>query len=144
MNPKKLKFYVGIFVILATFVWLSFSGYQEGKAYYVTVEELQQMKEKAYTRRLKVAGDVVENSIQNVQTQVKFTISQDHRLLPVVYVGNDPLPDTFKAGAKVVVEGKLLENDTFEAKHIQAKCASKYEAEFKIEKPKNQNGNQTP
>jgi len=133
MNPKKTKFYVGIFVILATFLWLAFSGYQEGKAYYVTVEELQQMKEKAYTRRLKVAGDVVKGSIQKIHAQVKFNISQDNLILPVLYVGDDPIPDTFKDEAKVVVEGKLLKNNTFEAKHIQAKCASKYEAEFALE-----------
>lgn len=140
MNPKKSKFYIGILVILATFSWLAFSGYQEGKAYYVTVEELQQMKEKAYTRQLKVAGDVVDGSIQTTPDRTNFIISQEKLQLPVSYTGNDPLPDSFKSGAKVVVEGKLLENNTFEARHIQAKCASKYEAEFKIEDSKNQAG----
>jgi cytochrome c-type biogenesis protein CcmE len=46
----------------------------------------------------------------------------------VAYNGNDPLPDTFKAGAQALADGQLGPNGIFEANKIQAKCASKYEA----------------
>ncbi len=64
MKRKQLKFLVGSLVIVLTLAYLGFSGYQESKAYYQTVSELYASKEKAYERRLKVAGDVVPGSIQ--------------------------------------------------------------------------------
>jgi cytochrome c-type biogenesis protein CcmE len=48
----------------------------------------------------------------------------------VRYVGRDVLPDTFKGGSKAVVEGTLSEDGVLLARHIEAKCASKYEAEY--------------
>jgi len=37
------------------------------------------------------------------------------------------VPNTFRAGADVVVNGKYI-NNIFEAKEVITKCASKYEA----------------
>jgi cytochrome c-type biogenesis protein CcmE len=48
----------------------------------------------------------------------------------VNYVGSQPVPDTFKDRADAVVEGKVLADGTFEADHLQAKCASKYESKY--------------
>jgi len=49
--------------------------------------------------------------------------------LKVEYSGIDPLPDTFKDHAQAVAEGKLDASGVFHATKIQAKCASKYEAQ---------------
>ncbi|HEY6972597.1 MAG TPA: cytochrome c maturation protein CcmE, partial [Candidatus Angelobacter sp.] len=48
--------------------------------------------------------------------------------LPVSYIGTDPLPDTFKDKAQALVEGRPGPDGRFVAEHVQAKCASKYEA----------------
>ncbi|NWG14640.1 MAG: cytochrome c maturation protein CcmE, partial [Acidobacteria bacterium] len=40
------------------------------------------------------------------------------------------VPDTFKGGAKAVVEGTVSDDGVLLARHIEAKCASKYEAEY--------------
>jgi cytochrome c-type biogenesis protein CcmE len=40
------------------------------------------------------------------------------------------IPDTFKEGSKTLVEGKVAPDGTFQARHIEAKCASKYESEY--------------
>src|SRR5678809_1770760 len=53
-----------------------------------------------------------------------------HHSMRVNYVGSQPVPDTFKDRADAVVEGKVLADATFEADHLQAKCASKYEAKY--------------
>jgi cytochrome c-type biogenesis protein CcmE len=132
MNPRKLKFSLGIFIILGTLSWLAFSGFQEGKAYYVTLEELKKMGDAAYQRRLKVAGIVEEGSIQRKGTDLYFKIAHNELALPVHYSGKDPVPDTFKGGTQTLVEGKLQSDGVFLAKKIQAKCASKYEATFEL------------
>jgi cytochrome c-type biogenesis protein CcmE len=45
--------------------------------------------------------------------------------LPVIYQG--VVPDTFKVGNEVVVEGTLKSNGIFQAYTLMPKCPSKYE-----------------
>src|SRR5439155_13771520 len=76
MKRKKLKFVVGSVVIILTLAYLAYSGFKEGNAYYQTVSELYASKDQAYTRRLKVAGDVVPGSIKRDGKTINFVISQ--------------------------------------------------------------------
>ena len=127
MNPR-IKFGIVTVVILGVLVWLGVAGINETKTYYVTVEELQAMDD-AQDRRLRVGGDVEPGSIVRKAGRVEFTITQEDRKLNVVYVGHDPLPDTFRDRAQALCDGKLRSDQVFEARKIQAKCTSKYEAD---------------
>ncbi len=126
MKNRKLKFGIGIAIILAVVVWEGVSGFNQSKTYYVTVNELLQGK--GGSRRLRVGGIVQPDSIERHGSEVKFRLAQDAQAIPVTYVGTDTLPDTFKGGAQAIVEGELGPSGTFRAEKIQAKCASKYEA----------------
>lgn len=130
---ERWKIGAGIVLILATIAWLAISGIQESKTYYVTIAELQSMGDQAHSRRLRVAGDVAVGSIQRDGSRVSFTLvqqqDQQKRTLPVRYVGSDPLPDTFRDRAQALAEGTYGRDGIFVAKRIQAKCASKYEAQ---------------
>ncbi len=127
MNPR-IKFGIVTVVILGVLVWLGFAGLKGDMTYYVTVKELQTM-EGAQDRRLRVGGDVEPGSIVRKADRVEFTITQEDRKLNVVYVGRDPLPDTFRDRAQALCDGKLRGDQVFEARKIQAKCTSKYEAD---------------
>jgi len=48
----------------------------------------------------------------------------------VLYTGREPLPDTLVDRAQAVAEGHLLQDGSFEANHVQAKCASKYDSAY--------------
>jgi cytochrome c-type biogenesis protein CcmE len=125
---KQFKF-VGICaVIVGSLVWLAMAGIGESATYYVTIDELAAMPDAA-AKRLRVGGDVEPGSIVKAAGRVEFTITQEDRKLQVVYVGQDPLPDTFRDRAQALCDGKLRDDNVFEAHKIQAKCASKYEAE---------------
>ena len=130
MTPKKLKFVAGSLIILGAIVWLAFSGLEESKAYYQTVGELKAMGNQAEGIRVRVAGTVVPGSIVRREGGVVFDINQEEEILNVRYVGRDPLPDTLVDESQAVAEGYLLSDGTFEAHQVQAKCASKYEAEY--------------
>ena len=123
---KKWQFGAGIVIILCTIAWLGYSGIQESKTYYVTVSELLESPHSG-ARRFRVAGDVASGSIQRSVGRVEFQLVQGSDLVPVVYTGVDPLPDTLVDGAQAVADGRF-ENGTFHAEAVQAKCASKYEA----------------
>jgi cytochrome c-type biogenesis protein CcmE len=115
-------------LIVGSLVWLAFSGVKDTKTYYKTIPELEKLGAEAQGQRLRVGGDVQPGSIVKNGDRVSFQLHQGAATLNVIYTGTDPLPDTFKDNAQALAEGRLAANGTFEANHIQAKCASKYEA----------------
>lgn len=130
MARKQLRLTVGIVVIVGAIVYFAMAGFEEGKAYYKTIDELSEMGPNAQGKRLRVGGIVSEGTIERDGRELTFRIEQEEQTLSVHYVGTAPVPDTFKDGAEAIVEGRQLPDGTFEADHIQAKCASKYEAEY--------------
>ena len=58
-----MKVLIGGIVVAAALVWLGFVGFQESKAYYITVDEYASMKEDFEGKTLKLAGEVVPGSI---------------------------------------------------------------------------------
>ena len=99
---------------------------QDSKSYYVTIKELNGMGNSAYSKRLRVAGNVPPGSIKRQGTHLEFQLVEQDRTLPVVYSGTEAPPDTFKDNAQALAEGKFGRDGVFHATNIQAKCASKY------------------
>jgi len=127
MKPY-MKFGLLTVIIVGTLAWLAVGGIKETKSYYKTVAELNTMDlEKKFTERLRVAGDVAAGSIERSGREVKFRLQQEDLMVPVLYDGMDPLPDTFKDGAQAVAHGKMGRDGVFHATKVDAKCASKYE-----------------
>ena len=125
-KSKKLKFGIGIAIILAAVGWEAVSGFQQSKTYYVTVKELTSGK--VTHQHVRVGGVIVPGSIHRSGEILTFNLSQENQTIPVTYVGQATLPDDFKGGANAIVEGDYLAVGTFRAQQVQAKCASKYKA----------------
>jgi cytochrome c-type biogenesis protein CcmE len=117
---------VATVIILVAIAWLAFTGQRENKSYYVTIAELQTLGNKAYTRHLRVAGNVAAGSIARVGTNAQFTLLEQGKTLRVDYRGSEPPPDTFKDDAQALAVGTFGHDGVFHATQIQAKCASKY------------------
>ena len=113
-------------IIVATIAWLGFTGQRENKSYYVTIAELNGLGNKAYTRHLRVAGNVQPGSIHRVGPGADFTLLEQGKTLRVDYRGSEPPPDTFKDDAQALAVGTFGHDGVFHAPQIQAKCASKY------------------
>ncbi len=126
MKPY-VKFSVLIVVIIGTLAWLAAGGINETKTYYKTISEVKAMGDSAHDKRIRVGGDVENDSIVRHGKEVRFTLRQDKLALNVFYNGTEPLPDTLKDGSQALADGRLLADGTFQATKIQAKCASKYE-----------------
>jgi cytochrome c-type biogenesis protein CcmE len=125
---KKTKFGVGISIIVVSLGALAWLGYGESKTYYHTIAELQTLQGLDRAHRIRVGGTVHAGSIQHFSGRIDFVLEGEGKAIPVSYIGTDPLPDTFKDNSQALVEGNLAKNGTFVAEHVQAKCASKYEA----------------
>jgi cytochrome c-type biogenesis protein CcmE len=121
-----IKFIAAAVVILGTVGWLSLSGIDKTKQYYVTINELNAMGNKAYTRNLRVAGNVAPGTIQRVGPNASFVLVEQGNHLRVDYQGSEPPPDTFKDDAQALAIGTYGRDGVFHATQLQAKCASKY------------------
>jgi cytochrome c-type biogenesis protein CcmE len=128
IRPQALKIGAAVVIVLGTIIYLSVTAAQADKSYYVTISELHAMGNKAYTRHLRVAGDVAANSIERSGTNAKFVLTEQGHTLQVSYQGIEPPPDTFKDGSQALAMGTYGRDGVFHATELQAKCASKYAA----------------
>ena len=123
---KYLKFGAVTMLILVSLGYLAYTGVQDSKSYYVTIKELNGMGNDAYSKRLRVAGNVVPGSIRRSGTRVDFMLKENELTLPVSYTGTEAPPDTFKDDSQALADGSFGRDGVFHAKQLQAKCASKY------------------
>jgi cytochrome c-type biogenesis protein CcmE len=126
----RTKFIVGGIIIALALAWLGYTALQGSKTYYIKVDEYPSMKESIGDKPFRLVGDVVAGSIDRSKPQMEFVIGSRNNKIQVRYTGKDIIPDTFKDGTKAVVEGIVAPDGVFQAHHIEAKCASKYEAEY--------------
>jgi cytochrome c-type biogenesis protein CcmE len=136
----QVRIIAGIIIIVGLVGYLAFIGFEEGRSYYMTCDEVAENESELTNTNLKLAGVVVDGSIARDGDILTFKLEYDGATYPVRYTGMDPVPDTFKDGVEAVVDGRLLADGSFEGKKIQAKCASKYESDG----PEVQEGYGTP
>ncbi len=120
------KFLVSGVILFLTIGYLRYMGFQGSATYYYTVSEIMEQGNSIYGENVRVSGQVMPGSIEqeNTGSTLKFTIIDSEESLPVVYQG--AVPDAFKVGNDVVVEGHLNASGTFQAHTILVKCPSKY------------------
>ncbi|MFC1866348.1 cytochrome c maturation protein CcmE [Chloroflexota bacterium] len=123
---KKKKFIIGGFILIAALVFLGYIGIMGSVTYYYEVNELLEKADALRNQTIRVSGNVADD-VDREGLDMSFTIldlSNDDVSLPVFY--NGAVPDTFKVGNQIVVEGKYSAS-IFEADNIIVKCGSKYE-----------------
>ena len=134
MSAKKnTGLYLGALLIFLMGVgYLMFTGFSENSVYFLNVSEALAMPaDKMHSARLfgtvKGEGIAKLNSGPGVRFQLEDK-DKAGQTLWVVYSG--AVPDTFKAGAEVIVEGSFADkNDAFKAETLMTKCPSKYQKE---------------
>ncbi|MBT5876155.1 MAG: cytochrome c maturation protein CcmE [Candidatus Latescibacteria bacterium] len=128
MKRKQRKFLVGFGVVIAAIGYLIYTGFSDSTMYYLTVSELHASP--VYAKNLRLNGHVVTGSIRKDEVgtmRVRFLAEEGGMETNVVYTG--VIPDTFKDGSEIVVEGTYAPDGTFTAHTLLAKCPSKYESE---------------
>ncbi len=130
-TPKTatVRIALAVAVMLAVIGYLAVTGVEANKSYYVTINELQGLGQKAYTRHLRVAGNVEPGSIDHkdhVGPGASFVLVENDKKLRVDYDSTEPPPDAFKDNAQALAIGTYGRDGVFHATELQAKCASKY------------------
>ncbi len=125
-NSQMVRIGIAAAIIVAAISYLAVTGVEANKSYYVTIQELQTMGQKAYAENLRVAGSVEPGSIQRDGAHARFVLVENDRKLTVNYTGSEPPPDTFKDKSLALAIGTYGRDGVFHATGLQAKCASKY------------------
>src|SRR6202795_2358981 len=110
---RRAKFGVGIGIIVMSLGFLAWLGYGESKTYYHTIAELQTLHGTARAHRLRVGGTHEPGTITRLSGRVDFVLAGEGKLLPVSYVGSEPLPDTFVDKSQALVEGRPAPDGRF-------------------------------
>lgn len=125
-RPQTTRIAIAVVIVLAVIGYLSVTAASANKSYYVTISELHGMGAKAYTRHLRVAGNVQPGSIDHHGAGANFVLVENANRLKVEYDSTEPPPDTFKDNAQALAIGTFGRDGVFHATELQAKCASKY------------------
>jgi cytochrome c-type biogenesis protein CcmE len=117
-----LRWAVPAALVAACVGYLIYTASGGSAEYYLTVSELRSHSDGANVR---VAG-VVQNDVQKSDggLHVAFTEKDGTASVPVDYTGT--LPDIFKPGITVVVDGRLGKDGVFHARTLLAKCPSRF------------------
>ncbi len=113
---KRRRWLLVIVVALALGLsYIAYSLFIHSGASYLTVSELRSQADSLYSEQVRVGGRVVPGSIDwdDKAKVMKFVLTDDRESLPIVYEG--VVPDSFKPGADLVVEGRYRPDDVFEA-----------------------------
>lgn len=131
MRRKRDRRWAGVLSVLViaaaagVIVKSSFSAGQ----YYRTVAETSEDAASLIGESFRIAGRVLPGSIvvaPTTEPDYTFRVHDAQGATVTVHYAA-AVPDTFKDGSEVVVEGRLAAADRFEATHLVAKCPSKYE-----------------
>ena len=133
MTKKSGKnvYLVALLLFLGGVGYLAYSGFSENSVYFLNVSEALATP----TENLKAArlfGTVAEDGLAVADTgrDVRFQLEEQTNKATTLWVEyTGAIPDTFKAGAEVIVEGGIRPDGAFQAKTLMTKCPSKYQKE---------------
>jgi len=120
------SFLIAGVAIAGAILYLVLANTGKSAQYYMTVSELRACTS-CGAQTVRVAGVVSADGLtrDNAHQIIHFTVKDDGGKLPVEYGG--VVPDVFKPGIQVVVEGHLT-NGLFKASSLLAKCPSKFQS----------------
>lgn len=130
VSMKNRSIYTIAFLLfLGGIGWLCYMGFTEDSVYFLNVSEAF-VADKAKLEKVRLFGVVTPEIIRKDSSEIHFQIADKDsadKIILVEYAGI--VPDNFKEGAEVIVEGGMGENGNFRAATLMTKCPSKYKKE---------------
>lgn len=120
-----------LLLFLGGFGWLLYSGLSQDSVYFLNVSEALAM-DQTQLKQARLFGTVGPEQINRHEggLGVAFDLTDQKngsQLIRVDYKG--AVPDAFKVGAEVIIEGSFNPDNSFKANSLITKCPSKYKKE---------------
>jgi cytochrome c-type biogenesis protein CcmE len=150
-----LRFIAGPLLIAAALVWLVTSSMRASTLRVVPVQEVRAADgtTKSYVgQRLRVAGFIGPKGAEQAPHKTpdgvikvaRFHVTDEKGGAPMLVEYRDALPDTFRKGGPVQVDGLYGTGGVMHAEHVFTKCPSKYEDEKKAAAKKTERAAKAP
>ena len=125
MTPKRKRLWllVGSLAVLCAAVALVLTALNDNLVFFYSPSQIAE-KNIPPERRFRLGGLVEAGSVKKAGQEVRFTVTDTHKTISVVYRGL--LPDLFREGQGVVTEGVLEPSGTFRADSVLAKHDETY------------------
>lgn len=125
---KHRKVIIGSVILAIAIAALGYTAFMGNTTYYYDIGDYLGRSTETHNQNTRISGLVSPGSYKDGFT-LYFTLEDltgSGESIAVSYSGS--VPDTFKEGQQVVVEGKMADDgQTFVASQLIIKCSSKYE-----------------
>jgi cytochrome c-type biogenesis protein CcmE len=131
---KRIAAIAGGIAALGIAAALVLKAFEENLVFFFTPTQVA-AKEAPQGRTFRIGGMVEKGSVKRDGVEVRFTVTDTAKTIPVLYRGT--LPDLFREGKGVVAQGTLGADGLFTAKEVLAKHDENYmppEAAHAVEK----------
>jgi len=125
MRPKRKRLWLlaGSLAVLGVAVALVLNALNDNLVFFYSPSQVAE-KHIAPERHFRLGGLVEAGSVTKDGQEVRFTVTDTHKTVQVVYRGL--LPDLFREGQGVVAEGALGRDGVFVAREVLAKHDENY------------------
>ncbi|MBL6615609.1 MAG: cytochrome c maturation protein CcmE [Reyranella sp.] len=125
MTPKRRRLWlmVGSLAVLGAAAALVLTALNDNLVFFYSPTQVAE-KSIAPERRFRLGGLVEMGSVKKNGQEVRFTVTDTHKSVAVVYRGL--LPDLFREGQGVVAEGSMGPDGIFVAREVLAKHDENY------------------
>lgn len=127
MKKNGLTYFIAFLCFACAIGGLCYAAFSDSGAYFLNVGEAKAI-EPAKLNKARLFGLVATDNLSREGGVLSFNLQDkdnNSELIPVQYSGI--VPDTFKSGAEVIVEGSMNALGQFMAKTLMTKCPSKYQ-----------------
>ena len=125
MTPKRKRLWllVGSLAVLGAAAALVLTALNDNLVFFYSPSQVS-AKHVPPERRFRLGGLVEAGSVKKNGQEVRFTVTDLQKTVPVVYRGL--LPDLFREGQGVIAEGTLSADGVFTARDVLAKHDENY------------------
>jgi cytochrome c-type biogenesis protein CcmE len=130
-KSQKNLYIAALAFFLSAVGYLVYAGLTENSVYFLNVSEALAAPQEKLTA-VRLFGTVAECDLAPLDAAlgVHFRLEDTNNKAQTIVVRyKGAVPDAFKPGAEVIVEGSMENNGAFNAKTLMTKCPSKYRKE---------------
>lgn len=127
MKKNGVTYFIAFLCFACAIGGLCYAAFSDSGAYFLNVGEAKAM-EPDQLRKARLFGLVSQDSMARQGSVLSFNLQDkdnESQIIPVQYSGI--IPDSFKTGAEVIVEGSMNALGQFMARTLMTKCPSKYQ-----------------
>lgn len=121
-----MRLIVCLAIVVGALGWVALRGLTGSFVYYLTPTDIVKGHQAQVDQRVRLGGYVVPGSVTRPTKSISFVVTDGHHSVRVLSTG--PVPQMFRAGQGVVVEGALGQDGRFHSDTLLVKHDGDYRA----------------